>query len=599
VLPWLRSELGLAPVLSAEREMLARPEDPERRFQLAAACAAAGDPVGAALALYPLATSDPPNHAALLAFAEHCTRVGWLDEGAAALRRLSPAPARARLDLAAATVRRGEAARASAILAPMLWEPLTAEEWIDGAITAYHCRRPKEAIAWAEKAAAAAPASTPARAVLARCLLAAGRPEAAINALGDDTSPTAALWRARAEVRCRDAARRKAGRALLARLAGQTADPAAAFESGRALLEAGDAGTALPLLSRAAVRGYQEPLCYALLARAYSRLLRHAEADWARGRALLLRGRYAEAAAALRASVARDPARPMASVDLARALHAEGKLGDAVAILERAQRVTPGDLDVRLMKAKLLLGLERPDAVVRELTAAAALDPRRANEPLGNLGTVYFDSQQYDRAVPVLQEAVRREDGDAHAHFYLGRTHARYAEEPARAEDAVRHLVRAARLQPDYSRPWMLAASLLQRATPVPYPSEAAACLCRAIGGDSHSDAPYVPLARILQQQGRVAERRWLLKRYAATRDHDLRRTSLEKETREHPADAPRRFALGEILLREGRPEKALPELLAATGMRPAWRDAQLRLADVCALLGFDDLRAEAERAAR
>jgi hypothetical protein len=32
--------------------------------------------------------------------------------------------------------------------------------------------------------------------------------------------------------------------------------------------------------------------------------------------------------------------------------------------------------------------------------------------------------------------------------------------------------------------------------------------------------------------------------------------------------------------------------------MRPEWRAAHARLADVCAVLGFDDLREEAEHAA-
>ncbi len=93
-------------------------------------------------------------------------------------------------------------------------------------------------------------------------------------------------------------------------------------------------------------------------------------------------------------------------------------------------------------------------------------------------------------------------------------------------------------------------------------------------------------------------ERRLILRMYAATRDHDLKRTGLEKETREHPQDAERRYALGDLLLREGRPRMALPELLAAAGQRPGWKQAWARLADACALLDYDHLRAEAERGA-
>jgi tetratricopeptide (TPR) repeat protein len=285
----------------------------------------------------------------------------------------------------------------------------------------------------------------------------------------------------------------------------------------------------------------------------------------------------------------------MAWVDQARALEADGRPREALTVLERAETAVGQNLDVHLLKARLLLHLERVPDVIRELSAAAKLDPKRANEPLGNLGTLFYDSQQFDRAIPVLEQAVQREEDDAHSHFYLGRTYARQVEDPARAEKALYHLLRAARMQPDFSRPWMAAAAVLQR---MGYRAEAAACLRHAIAGECQSDAPYVRLGQLLQLQGRVPERRLILQQYAATRDHDLRRTSLEKQTRDDPKEAARRFALGDMLLREGHPDQALPELLAATGLRPGWKAAATRLADACALLDFDDLRAEAEHAA-
>lgn len=625
VIARVRDQLALAPVLAAETALQRSPDDPPARLRLAGVCATADDPVGAALALHPLfdrinrihgmsGRSNPvdpvkENSALAAQYAGYCTRIGWLDEAAAALARLPVVPARTRLELAAAYAQRGEASRTAGLMEPLGHGSLAPEQWLDGAIIWSHCRRPEQAVAWAQQGVARAPENSAARGVLARCLLAAGQPEAALDALatafplpggqsagGSPSDPRLEFWRGRAEVRCRDAARQAAGRERLAHLAAaEPGNAPAAFEAGRAMLLAGDAQHAVPLLSAAAVSGYQELLCYDGLSRAYEALGRRSEALWARGRSLTYRGQFAEASAALRRSLATGPGKPLTYVDLARALHADGKLPEAVAVLERAQQQFPTDMDVRLLKAKLLLHMERVADVTRELRAAAALAPERASEPLGNLGTVYFDSQQFDRAVPVLEKAVQIEDADAHAHFYLGRICARRLEEPQQAEKALYHLLRAAQMQPDYSRPWMTAATVLER---MGYPSEAAACLRRAIAGECQSDAPYVRLGQLLQLEGRHAEQRLILKQYAAVRDHDLTRTGLEKQTRDDPRDAARRYALGDLLLREGRPEQALPELLAAAGMRPGWRAVHARLADVCALLGYDDLREEAEHAA-
>jgi tetratricopeptide (TPR) repeat protein len=536
--------------------------------------------------------------------------VGWLDEAEGALSRLSEPPREPRLELAAAYARHGIAPRAVALLDALGREGLTADEWRDGAIVWYQVRRLPRAVAWARNAVTAARGDEAARVVLARCLLASGQPDAALAALAGEASEDSPVhfWRALAEARSRDPGRQAAGRQRLARLAAaRHDDPATAFAAGCALVLEGEAGQGsatgpsdpcqrgIPLLSRAATAGYQDVLCYELLGRAYRTLGRLPDALWAEGRALLIRGQYARAATALRASVTKDSSKPMAHVDLARALHAAGRLDEAVQTLERAQTLAPDHLETRLLKAKLLLHQERAGDVERELLAAAEIAPARANEPLGNLGTVYYDSQQFDRAVPVLQRALRCEENDAHSHYYLGRTYVRRDDDREQALQAVHHLLRAAQMQPDFSRPWMTAAAALQR---LEYPAEAAACLRRAIAGESQSDAPYVKLAQLLQTEGRSAERRWLLQRYAAVRDHDLTRTGLEKETRDNPRDAERRFRLGDLLLREGRPEKALPELLAATGLRPEWRAAQDRLADVCALLGYDELREAAAAAA-
>src|SRR5204862_3083124 len=112
-----------------------------------------------------------------------CLQIGWLEEAAATLPRLPQPTARARLDLAAAYAGHGEANRAAALLEPLGQEPCAPDDWLDGAITWYHCRQLERAVRWARRGVAAAPQNLAGHAVLARCLLAAGQPDAALQAL--------------------------------------------------------------------------------------------------------------------------------------------------------------------------------------------------------------------------------------------------------------------------------------------------------------------------------------------------------------------------------------------------------------------------------
>lgn len=601
-----RTALALEPVLAAEAALRRSPQDLQARLRLAAACEQAHDPAGAALALYPLRDTAPEVGAR---FARACLRTGWLDEAAAALAPDSPTAAR--LELAAARVLHGRREQAMALLEGVErgGEEPGADGWLDGAMTWVQCRRPERGVTWAErglKAAAAAgetEAVFAARLLLGRCLLAAGRPEEALDALPGGSAGDAApeYWTGRAELRCADAARRVSGRKRLARLAAAHAAhpglaPAAAFEAGRAFLSAGDRRRAVELLSQAAAARYQEVLAYELLARGYEAGDRRWEAAWSRARALALRGQFSAAVESLQQAVKREPGKVYLHRDLASALESDGRLPEAVKLLERAQTPFPNDLDLQLHLARVLLKVERTQDTIRTLTLAAELEPRRANEPLGSLGTVFFDSQQFDRALPALEQAVAVEDEDAHSHFYLGRTYSRRIEDPAFADQAVRHLLRASLLNPDYPLPWISTASALQRLGHLP---EAAACLRRAIAGEPESDGPYLALGQIMQLQGRTAERALVLQRYAATRDQDTTRAALEKETQQYQKDVEKRFRLGDLLLRRGKPEQALPHLLIAASLRRGWPEARSRLADACALLGYDDLLQEAGRALR
>jgi tetratricopeptide (TPR) repeat protein len=565
------------------------PQLPGARLAASLAFARAKDPCGEALVLGPL-LDDPVDADAAPRFIAAAVRLGWLDEADRALGALRPPPTPLVLQVADAHARRGAADRAASLLAGLSKRRLAPDEWLSGAVIHLNGRRAGEAARWAEKGVAGRPGDAAAALLVVRCLLTAGDPARAHRALPPRPTETEAarLWDYW-DARCRAAL---PGGADADRFPVQS--PQAAFEAAELLAETRPEA-ALRHYQSALHGGYQPPLCFARMAPLLERLGRRRDAAWHRGKALLLQGRLPEAASAFRAAHQIDPTHTPSALDLARALAANHRPQEALAAIERAGKSLPRDLDVAILRASLLGRLERVPAKVAALEAAAKLDPERANEPLGELGKLYYESQQYARAEAVLRDALAREDGDALAHLYLGLTLAVRRETAAGAE-AVRHLLRAAAAQPDYFYPWMNAGSELERLGLLP---EAAAAFRRAIGGDSRWEGPYLSLSRVLQRQGRGPERSFLLRRYALARRLETERLRLENAVSQTPQSAAARLALGDRLLRDGRPQEAFNELFIAAALAPRHRPTQARLADVCALLGFETLRVEAERAAR
>jgi Flp pilus assembly protein TadD len=279
-------------------------------------------------------------------------------------------------------------------------------------------------------------------------------------------------------------------------------------------------------------------------------------------------------------------------------------------VLQRARQSYPGDLDLALGEADALNALDRFAEQARTLEAAAALVPERAYEPLRNLGKMYYETRQFDRVIPVLDRAVRSQpeageprfgrgadSGGGRApgasHRYLGLCYAMRPEDPAQAEQAVAHLLRAAAIAPDDSVAWTSAGAVLQRIGHLP---EAAACYRRAIDGESGAHGPYFSLAQALQREGRPEEAALLLKLYRARRDLAARRAEWERRINADRADAAAHYAMGDLLLRSEGARTAYPYLLIAASLRPQWRQARARLADACALLDYLDLWQDAER---
>lgn len=588
-------------MIKAEEALRVNPDSEAAQLELAASCEATQDPAGVVLALYPLLekSTDP---SIISRYVTACISLGWLDEAEAAVRGLPSASPDLWLQIAGGWAARGQASRALPILARVEKAGIAAEGWLAGVPIYLHCRKPAKAVEWAQHGAELARGNPLGCALLARAQLAAGHPDLALAALdGCTPDPASAslleLWRGRAELRSPSTVLRQAGIKRLTRLAsGGSGNAVAAFEAGQGLLSAGRTEAGVNLLSQALQEGYQPLLGYRLLSRGYAALGRKREARWAEGKAASLLHQWPTAESAFRSSVALDPTKPAAYLELARALSAQGRVKDSLQVCTSAEAAHASNLDLSLHKASLLGRLERVPEQQRVLEAAAKLEPARANEPLGNLGRLYYDSQQFDRAIATLGEALRSEEGDAFSHLYLGLAYARHSEDPAQAALAAEHLLRAALGQPEYFYPWINAGSAYRG---LGYLPEAAACYRRALDGDSRWEGPYLSLAQVLQRQGRPSGRVLLMKLYARARVLEAQRQQLENRVKSHPLDAGAHLALGDRFLKDGRARDACGELLVAVALQPEMKAAQARLADACALLDFDDIREEAELAAR
>lgn len=585
----LRSQLRLDPVLPAEEAVARRPDDLQARQALEQACRDADDPVGAALALYPLAERAPVR----VELVEQCLAAGWLEEAAEIVRRDPAAPAFARIALADAYAARADAGHAVPLLAALKPGSLPAEAQAQVAAVWYRLRRRAEALRWAR--AAAAGGAPPPHAALATCLLAQGQPGAALQAIGEAADPALDYLRAQAELRSAKPNHRTDGARRMLQLAARGDNPGAAFEAGRFLVQDGRAKDAIPFLARAGDGGYQTVLCYEWLARAYTALGSPADADWAESRALAERDQRPEAIAAVRRSLRHDPRKEIALEDLANLLKRQAKFREALAQAEQALAVRP-DATVGLLRADLLGRLARSEEQARMLEAVAAEHPESAVHALRALGDLHFGLARYAAAEAAYERALRAAPDDSESHRQLGACYARTIEEPGAADQALFHLARAAGSNPADDQAWMLLGPVLQR---IGRQGEAAACYRRAIIAGKRREMPYLYLARSLERQGRRAEAEWVLRRYRRVRAETVREMELDREAEFHPRDAARRFAWGDFLLHRGQPLEALPELLAATALKPDRKEPQTRLADACALLGFDDMMQEAERAAR
>src|SRR3989454_180305 len=92
----------------------------------------------------------------------------------------------------------------------------------------------------------------------------------------------------------------------------------------------------------------------------------------------------------------------------------------AIERLEKSVRLAPDFYNAHLGLAQEYRKTGRLDAAEQELTRAFELNPREGT-PLIQLGEMYLDKNNFERAAEVLSQAIRIEPGSAVAHYRLGR----------------------------------------------------------------------------------------------------------------------------------------------------------------------------------
>lgn len=147
-----------------------------------------------------------------------------------------------------------------------------------------------------------------------------------------------------------------------------------------------------------------------------------------------------------RTTLARNPACWMAHNNLAEALTAAGKPGEAIPHLERALQLKPDAAEVENNLGDDLRRLGRAAEAIPHLERALLLQPRFA-EARNNLGVALVALGRLQEGKAAFAEAVRLKPDFALARFNLGLACANAGELPA----AVSHFREAVRLQPNYA----------------------------------------------------------------------------------------------------------------------------------------------------
>jgi len=163
---------------------------------------------------------------------------------------------------------------------------------------------------------------------------------------------------------------------------------------------------------------------------------------------LTARARYAEAAEVYAGLAARPGTRdPEPAIKAAFLFQRASKYKEAIAALDRAAALQPGDADILLQKQQLYLKLNDVEGAVRTVREVIAANPRDARY-YALLADLYANNKQPEKAAEVYTEAEKKFPGDPIIQLALAQQ-ARDAKDTARYNAYVKRAITNRELSPE------------------------------------------------------------------------------------------------------------------------------------------------------
>jgi len=253
-------------------------------------------------------------------------------------------------------------------------------------------------------------------------------------------------------------------------------------------------------------------------------------------------------------TVAKRPDSARARSGMGLALDQAGRTPEAIRQLERALRLSPGDVEIRDNLGVTLEHAGRIAEAIQHYETALRLKPQFP-EAHSNLGNALLRLGKIPEAIQQYEEALRLRPDFAEAEYNLGGA----LDQAGRTAEAIRRFEIAVRLKPDYAAAYNNLGNLLHRAKRTP---EAIEHYEEALRIEPDFATAHHNLGVAFEETGRIPE---AIKQYEAA-------------LRNQPDLAEAQNNLGVLLCRSGQVAAGLAHLNEAVRLRPDYARAYFNL---------------------